>query len=186
MSKNLLIIISGLPCTGKTTLSKKIADKFKLPLINKDSIKESLFDSLGFKDREWSKKIGIASYKTLYQIIELLLQTKQSFIVESNFKPEFDNQKFQNLQNKYKFETLQIICETKGKILLERFQKRSESGERHPGHVDHLNYDEFKKILLSEEYEALDIDSKILNINTTDFNKIDYDSIFKIIKSKLK
>jgi shikimate kinase len=47
-----LIIISGLPCTGKTTLGRKLAQDLSLPLICRDSIKESLFDSLGYSDRE--------------------------------------------------------------------------------------------------------------------------------------
>ncbi len=181
-----LIIISGAPCTGKTTLAQKISTKFKLPLISKDDIKESLFDSLGIKDREWSKKLGIASYKILYQTLELLLQTNKTFIVENNFEPKFADQKFNTLKNKYNFEILQIICETKGEILFERFKKRSESSERHPGHVDHLNYNEFKKTLLKEEYPALNIGSKVYKIDTTNFSKIDYVSIFKIIKSTLK
>ncbi|WP_425432548.1 AAA family ATPase [Hydrococcus rivularis] len=45
--KMLLILISGLPCTGKTTLARKIAQKLQLPLVCRDDIKESLFDSLG-------------------------------------------------------------------------------------------------------------------------------------------
>ena len=179
-----LIIISGAPCTGKTTLAKKISSKFKLPLLIKDDIKELLFDSLGFKDRKWSQKLGIASYQILYKTIELLLQTNHSFIVETNFRPKFANQKFKNLQDKYKFKTLQIICETKGEILLKRFKKRSESGERHPGHVDHLNYNEFEEILLKEEHLALNIGGEILKVNTTDFDQIDYNLIFKEIRNK--
>jgi adenylate kinase family enzyme len=62
----LMILISGLPCTGKTTLARKIAQKFRLPLISRDDIKESLFDSLGWHDREWSKQLGVASYQLLY------------------------------------------------------------------------------------------------------------------------
>jgi adenylate kinase family enzyme len=178
-----IIIISGAPGTGKTTLAKKISSEFKLPLLSKDSIKETLFDSLGIKDREWSRKLGIISYQLLYQTIELLLQTDKTFIVESNFKPEFDDQKFNNLKNKYNFEILQIICETKGEILLERFKKRSESGERHPGHVDHLNYDEFKDTLLKKDYPPLNIGGEVLKVDTTNFDQIDYLLIFEKIKS---
>jgi predicted kinase len=70
--KTLLILISGFSCTGKTTLARKIAEKYSLPLISRDDIKESLFDSLGYSDREWSKKLGIASYDLLYFFTEQL------------------------------------------------------------------------------------------------------------------
>lgn len=52
MSKISLIIITGLPGTGKTTLGRKLAEEFRLPFISKDDIKEFLFDNLGWKDRE--------------------------------------------------------------------------------------------------------------------------------------
>ncbi len=183
MSKTLLILVSGPPCTGKTTLGKRIAKEFRLPFFNKDSIKESLFDSLGIKDREWSKKVGLASYTILYQIIEALLSVKQSLVIDSNFKPEFDTKRFLDLQKKYKFETLQVICKTEGETLFERFKKRSESGERHPGHVDDQNYDEFKEVLLKGKASALAIEGKVFEIDTTDFAKIDYESLFQLIKS---
>ena len=54
-----LVVVAGPPGTGKTTLAAKIAEDFRLPLITKDGIKESLFDSLGTGDREWSRKLGI-------------------------------------------------------------------------------------------------------------------------------
>lgn len=185
MSKTLLIIISGPPCTGKTTLGKKISKEFQLPLLSKDEIKESLFDTLGTKDREWSKKIGIASYHILYKNIETLLNVKRSLIVESNFKSEFDSKRFLKLQKKYDFETLQIMCETTGEILFERFKKRSQSGERHPGHVDDQNFDEFKDLLLRGKHKSLNIKGKVFDIDTTEFKSIDYNFIFTFIKSAI-
>ena len=133
MMKPLVIIVSGPPCSGKTALGLRIAREFSLPFINKDGIKELLFDSLGWEDREWSKKLGFASYRLLYYFMELLLLARCSFIVESNFAPELDTAQFLNLKQKCEFESLQIQCVTDGEVLFQRFKERSESGERHPG-----------------------------------------------------
>ena len=35
MMKSLLIVVSGFSCTGKTTLAKKIAERYSLPLISR-------------------------------------------------------------------------------------------------------------------------------------------------------
>src|SRR3989338_1443145 len=183
MSKILLVIISGQPCTGKTTFGKKIAREFRLPFISKDDIKESLFDVLGVKDRGWSKKLGLAAYKVLYYFTESLLAAGKSAIIESNFKAEYDSERFLDFQKKYAFTPVQIMCRTDGEILFERFKKRAESGKRYPGHVDQSNYDEFKNVLLEGYHAPLDISGKVFDIDTTVFESIDYEKLFETIRS---
>ena len=56
-----LLIVNGLPGSGKTTLSRELAPRLGLPLISKDDIKELLFDQLGWSDREQSKRFGGAA-----------------------------------------------------------------------------------------------------------------------------
>ena len=185
MARPLLILITGLPCTGKTALGKRLAKEFSLPFISKDDVKESLFNTLGWKDREWSKKIGAASYNILYYLTESLFESQTSFIIESKFKPEADTVRFQTYITKYGFQLLQILCETEGKVLFERFKTRSESGDRHPGHVDHHNYDEFKETLLYGRAAQLDITGSFLQIDTTNFASIDYDQIYTEIHKNL-
>jgi len=184
--KNSLIIISGPPCTGKTTFGNLLADKLQVPLFNKDSFKEILFDDLGWSDRETSKKYGIASYGLLYYVIENELKFNRSLIIDSNFKSEFDTPKFNKLKEKYDFNIIQLIFKCDGEVLFKRFKKRSESNERHPGHVDSNNYEEFKEQLLSGQSEPLSVSSDIIEINTTDFTKIDNEKIIKEINNKIK
>lgn len=180
--KKQLIIVSGLSCTGKSTLAKEIGKKFNLPVFSKDKFKESLFDSLGYSDREFSKKLGVAAYKLLYEQIEEMLAAGVSLIVEANFKAEYDSLIFKEIITKHNPHVIQLICRADGDVLFNRFKERSESGERHPGHVDHKNYDEFAPILRSGEYRPLDIPGDILDIDTTDFSKIDYPKIFKTVE----
>ncbi len=184
--KPILILISGFSCTGKTTLANRIAKRYSLPLITRDEIKESLYDSLGYSDREWSKKLGIASYDLLYLLMDKLLANNQSLITESNFKLTTDTAKLLNFQSKYKFYLLQIHCYTSVEIALQRFKSRATSGKRHPGHVDHLIYQEMEENWQRGGYEILDICDRTLKIDTTNFNSINYDKIYKIIDGILK
>jgi predicted kinase len=181
MLKNTLIIITGLPATGKTSLGKKLATELNLPFISKDEIKELLFESLGYTDLAWSKKIGSTSYDLLYYFAESLLKNNQSLIIETNFDPKFANQKIIDLKNKYNFEPMQIRCFTEGKILLERFTKRAQSSERHPGHFDAENLADWEKILLPGKIEALDIGGKLFDFDTTDLNNLDYQTLNNFI-----
>lgn len=176
-----IIIVTGLPASGKTTLSRKLAKKLELPLINKDTIKEILFDKLGWQDREWSRKLGMTTFDILYYIMESQMMAGRSFIVESNFKYEFDSKKFSALKRKYKFFPIQIICGTSGETLYRRFKKRVGTGKRHPGHRDELVCEEIKEDLLKGDYKPLQIGGKVIKINTTSFKSVKINEIAKEI-----
>lgn len=181
-----IIIITGPTCTGKSTLAKKVSEEFDLPIIGKDEIKELLFDTLGSKDREWSKKLGVASIELLYMFIKKFLKVGKPFIIEANFRAERDSETFQRLQREYNFFPIQINCKCDGEVLFERFKKRSKSGQRHLGHQDHLNYEEFKPTILQGGREPLDIEGKVIDFDSTDLEAIDYETIFEEIRSVIK
>jgi len=180
-NETILLLVSGLPCTGKTYVAEQMSAHYKLPLFGKDLLKEALFDALGWKDREWSKKLGVASYSLLYKIIESELSAGQSCIIESNFNPSIDTQIFLELQKKYRFSTIIIQCEADGEVLYNRFKDRSESGNRHEGHRDHLNYDEFRESLLKGSLDVLDINAEVIKIETSDFSKLNLNDLYRKI-----
>lgn len=185
MTTKLLIIITGLPGTGKTSLGKRIAEEFHFPFICKDDFKELLFDSLGSKDRDWSKKIGIASYDILYHVAKEILKADKPLIIETNFDPEFANQRVNELQEKYNCTPFQIRCISDGEILFRRFKDRANTEERHEGHGDGDNLDEWEPILKKGKIEALNIDGEMIDVDTTNFENINYTEIFDAIKTKM-
>ena len=181
MNKRVLIIVAGPPCTGKTTLAKKIAAKFNLLLLYKDGIKEPLMDSLGAENREESRKIGIATYKLLYVLFESVMRTGNSFVIESNFYAEYDSEKLSSLIRKYVYTAVQIQCRTESKVLFERYMKRANSGDRHPGHFD-MQYRNIESVLMKGYTEPLKIDGRLIDLDTTDFERIDYENLYATIE----
>jgi len=63
-----LVLVTGPPASGKTSLAQPLARHLGLPLLGKDTIKEVLFDSLGTGDRAWSRRLGAASYAVLLEL----------------------------------------------------------------------------------------------------------------------
>ena len=181
MSQPLVIIISGAPCTGKTTLGQRIAADLRLPFLSKDRIKELLFDTLGVGDREWSKKLGAATMELLFMLAETELAAWRSFVLEANFRPAQADRQFMALKEKFEFSARQIECYAATEVLLVRFQARTESGERHPGHIDHVTYPEVVADLSNGVYGPLKVADEIYLVDTTDFAKIEYQTLLDSI-----
>lgn len=175
MSRPLLVIIGGAPASGKTTLGRRLAADFRLPYIGKDDIKESLYDSLGAGDLDWSRRLGRATYPLLYLFIEIELRAGRSLIAESNFDAAFAGPVLGDLIARYDALPFQILCRADPGVLQARYQRRATTGERHPGHLDHLLALELADRI--DQYKLLPLGGESLVLDTTDLAAIDYPSI---------
>lgn len=178
-----LIIVNGLPGTGKSTLAKKLADELSLPIIMKDGIKEFLFDALGTKDRAWSGELGKFSYKYLYELTDFMLENGHSVIIENAFERKYSKPAIQQIIEKNKPDNVyEIYCFTDATTRRNRYKERNESGNRHIGHVDHLNYLSDSDPEPTEKYAPLDVGA-LTKIDTTDFKNVKTMDILANIKS---
>lgn len=183
MKTPFLIIVHGAPGTGKTILARRLAQDLRLPLISKDDIKEILFDILGWQDRAWSQKLGHASSELLFHLLEGQFQAGASLIVETAFIPQFHTPRFLELKAQYEVESCQIFCKTEEQTLVERFMQRARSAERHPGHVDHLITEtQVREILQGDRYGLLEIGGVVFELDTTNFSRVDYETLLEAIK----
>lgn len=179
-----LILITGRPATGKSCLANTISDALNIPVISKDGFKEILFDEVGGEDRQWSNKLGKASFKLIDYVLEGQLKAGNSIILESPLNPEFENKKFQQWQEKYEFQAIQIICDGDNDVLFERFKQRAIDNNRHIGHQDAESLGEFKEMFQKPVGEQrIDIDATVIQIDTTDFSKVDEDLIIQQINN---
>lgn len=185
---NYIFIIFG-PCgAGKTTIANKISEQFAIPVLSRDTIKEMMFETLGWTDRVWSEKLGKSSYALLYLFTEKLLQTSSTFVIESNFNFDSLKEKIKELQLRYHFTPVFIRCFAKNEILFSRVIQRDESGERHPGHIYPTNYEEYKNMFIDVEenylqsnFDITDIKCKWIEVDTTEFS----DNVFESLRTDL-
>jgi predicted kinase len=139
MRKPCLIIVHGLPATGKTSVSSEISKRLYIPVFAKDTLKEAMFDTVGYSDKAWSAKVSHASHRLMDIIIEQELGCRRSLMVEGNFKPGIDSDRFHKICEKYSATCLQLLCWAEGEGLYNRFQEREANPDRHPAHV-HPDY----------------------------------------------
>ncbi|HEX8918642.1 MAG TPA: AAA family ATPase [Chloroflexota bacterium] len=185
MRNPIVLIITGHPATGKTTLGVRLAADLSLPFFSKDGVKESLFDTLGWLDRAWSKRLGHATYGILYYIAETMLAAGASFAVESNFDPVTANVEFLRLKTLYPFRPVQVLCRADGSVLLERFRQRDLVGERHPGHVDQTTMDELNGRILGGDLAALSVGGPVIRVDTTDLTALDYTLVLERVRQAI-
>jgi predicted kinase len=176
-----LIIVTGLPAAGKSTLAAWLGKQLAIPFIHKDAIKEILFDALGWSDREWSQRLGAASVELIYYFAQTMLMAGRSIIVENTFRPDLASAKLSALARQANAGTVQIICRASTEVVYQRFQQRAEAGLRHPGHVDRQVLNE-PKVSLDDRPLRLDMDGEVIEIDTTDFSQVQYESILAQVK----
>jgi predicted kinase len=51
-----LIVVSGAPGTGKSTIAAALGAALRFPVLSLDPIKEALADVLGLGDEDWSNR----------------------------------------------------------------------------------------------------------------------------------
>lgn len=180
-----LIVVTGRPAAGKTTLARRLASDLCLPLVSKDSIREVLFDRLGWKDRAWAQLLGRASIDLMFHFAEAQLDAGSSLIMDNAFAPNLSTPRFQALQTRYGAGIIQIICDADSETLFDRFSERVRSGSRHPGHGDVAVLDELRTNLTKELSPVMDLGGPVITLDTTDFALIDHAGIAEQIRAIL-
>lgn len=56
-----LVVVSGAPGTGKSTVAAAIGAALRFPVLSLDPVKEALADVLGLGGEDWSNQVGDAA-----------------------------------------------------------------------------------------------------------------------------
>ena len=123
---HIYVVVSGPPGSGKTTLARPLAHALDLPLIAKDRIKESLLDSLGVRDLEWSRQVGRATMSLMYR----LAADAGAAVLESTWSPELAPPALAALDALI----VEVYCSCPPELAEARYRERVPT--RHPGHHD--------------------------------------------------
>ncbi|MEU4698814.1 AAA family ATPase [Nonomuraea dietziae] len=133
----LVVLVNGLPGSGKTTLAGALATDLGLPLFSKDRIKETLADTLGLTPpdgltaRQWSQKLGAAAGETLWA---LLSDASHGAVLESPWLAHLRPVVAAGLRRAGAHRVHEVWCEVPVHIARTRYESRA--GSRHPVHDD--------------------------------------------------
>jgi predicted kinase len=63
-----LIVVSGAPGTGKSTIARALGAGLRRPVLSLDTVKEALADVLGLGDEDWSNRVGDAAAEVVFRL----------------------------------------------------------------------------------------------------------------------
>lgn len=94
-----LIIICGMPCSGKTSISKELCSKIGYDVVSKDFFKEELFEKYGFKSYEEKKALDLLAEEKFYIEIEKRIEKKENIIIDKWLQGIEPLKKVKNIYN---------------------------------------------------------------------------------------
>lgn len=134
-----LIILAGMPASGKTTFSKKLSKALGYPVLEKDEIKEELFDVIGFENYTQKRLMDTAATAVLLRCADSLLSGGQSLIMVNNFR-EDAKAAVEGLLEKHQCKAVFVFFGGDGDVFYQRYVERDNLHLRHLGHVLQEHY----------------------------------------------
>lgn len=157
MSK--LIIVCGLPGSGKTLFARALSKETGIVCLHKDSIKDVLFESLRLSTVEESKRIGKPSIDIMLCLAKQQIENGIDAIIEAPFNFPEDYGLFIEWENQYGVELFSVICY----VETEERRRRVEARARQGAHFDKFRMEDF---FPEKEYNYEDIPGRKIRICT--------------------
>ncbi|MHC1694814.1 MAG: AAA family ATPase [Eubacteriales bacterium] len=168
INKPYLIIITGRPGAGKTTLAQKLSDEICMPVISRDKIKEGYVNTFGKRHTQLPEDANKIATDIFFNTIISLLTDNVSVIAEAAFQHRVWGTMIDRFMEKSR--VCVIICRVDEKVALDRFIQRGlDDPQREYFHGD-KGVDMARKGIRVEisPYEEPSLDAPTFYVDTSD------------------
>jgi predicted kinase len=171
-----VVVISGAPGAGKSTLAVPLAEALGFPLLSKDVIKEALFDALGHVEADESsssRRLGGAAMELLWR----LAAACPAVMIEANFRSssEYERTRLTELARR----PVEVYCRAPIDVVAKRYANRGAGTDHHPVHVARS-----LQPAAFEEFQQPYGLGPVIEVDTTE--PIDVDDVVQRVRSALE
>ena len=176
-------------------LLKLTCQAFQLPILEKDALKEEMFDTIGFQNYAEKRKLDIAANAVLIRATQSLLEKKISLILDNNFDTE-SAARLETLLKQYECNCITLFMGGDCDVFYKRYVERDLAHKRHLGHVlqvhypphevDSLDYsmtrEEFREKFEKRGMDQIRFSGKRIDLDATYPEKIDVEALIGQLK----
>jgi predicted kinase len=180
-----LVIVSGAPASGKSTLAPLLAERLPLPLLSKDRSWQIIAGAFDVQTREQSQALIGPGFEIYYGLISELLQAGVGLVAECNFHRGVSEPQLAPVA---RLGTPVIVhCQTSRELSVRRFIARHEEGQPERRYAfDGYRIDLIRAGQAVDSWEAaepVEIGAPVLRVDTTDGYAPDLDGIVAFIRA---
>ena len=180
----LLVIVGGTPASGKTTLTRRLANALSLPLLCRDALTEWIVEGAGTESLAETERLARGAVRVFHALGAELLRAGAGGVMEHAFQRGTAEGQVRPLLEHA--QAVQITCQLPADEAVRRYVARFERGERHAAHFD---AERIRRVQSGERqidwsrFAPLDLPIPTLRVDTTDGYVPPFDDIVAFARS---
>ena len=124
VAEPILIVVSGLPGSGKTYFCNRLAERLAFVILESDALRKTLFSSPSYSSQE-----SAALFETVHLLIEGLLKKGISLILDATNLSERYREYLYNIADRLQVKLILVRVEAPPEVVYSRLKTRSGNPE---------------------------------------------------------